>query len=88
MELTCFSSLFLVNFHVSILDESHRLLIKRSCKTDDQNLDGLRARFAVFCLQHVFQMSKKTLWPSVCLRFLYIRASGVGYTNTYSVEAE
>jgi len=39
-----------VNFHVSILDESHHLLIKCSCKTDDENLDSLRARFAVcFC---------------------------------------
>jgi len=28
IELTSFSSLFLVNFHVSILDESHHLLIK------------------------------------------------------------
>jgi len=44
IELT---SLFLVNFHVSILYESHHLLLKRSCKTDGENLDGLRARLAV-----------------------------------------
>jgi len=30
--------LFLVSDHVSILDESHHLLIKRSCKTDGENL--------------------------------------------------
>jgi len=41
--------LFLANFHVSILDERHHFHIKRSCKTDDENLDGLRARFAAFC---------------------------------------
>jgi len=42
--LTSFSSLFLVNFHVSILDESQHLLIKRSCKTDGENLDGLKSK--------------------------------------------
>jgi len=40
IEFTRFSSLFLVNFHVFILNESHHLLIKRSCKTDGENLDG------------------------------------------------
>jgi len=74
--MTSFSSLFLVNFHFSILDESHYLLIKRSCKTDDENLDSLRARFAGCCLQPIFQLSKKSLWPSLWLRFLYLRASG------------
>jgi len=42
--LTSFSSLFLVNFHVSILDESHHLLIKRSCKIDGENLDGFKSK--------------------------------------------
>jgi len=42
--LTNFSSLFLVHFNVSILDESHHLLIKRLCKTDSENLDGLKSK--------------------------------------------
>jgi len=75
--LTSFSSLFLVHFHVSILDESHHLLIKRSYKTDGENLDGLRASFVVWFLQPIFQLSKKSLWPSLWMLFLYLRASDV-----------
>jgi len=48
---------------------------KTSCKTDGGNLDGLRARFAVWYLQPILQLSKKSLWPSLWLRFLYLCAS-------------
>jgi len=70
------------------LDESHHLLIKRSCKTDDENLDGLRARFTVCFLQPTVCFS----WErSHCDRHydcvFYIYALLV-YTNTHSVEAK
>jgi len=37
----------------------------------------LRARFAVCFLQPIFQLSKKSLWPSLWLRFLYLHTSDV-----------
>ena len=65
IELTSFLSLFLVKFQASVLDESHHLIVKLSCKTDHENLDGLRARSAVCFLQPVLQLSKKSLRPSL-----------------------
>jgi len=57
---------FLVKFQASILDESHPLRVKVSCKSPFQNLDVLSARSAVCLLQPILQLS---LWPPLWLRF-------------------
>jgi len=45
--LTSFQSLFLVNFQISTLNESHHFLVKLSCKSVYENLDAISARSAV-----------------------------------------
>ena len=47
LELTRFKSLFLVNFQVSTLNESHHILVKLSCKSAWDNLDAISARSEV-----------------------------------------
>jgi len=44
--LKYFKSLFSINFQVSILNESHHLLVKLSCKSACENLDVLCLVFA------------------------------------------
>jgi len=41
VELKNFKSSFLIKFQVSILNESHHLLVKPSCKSAGENLDVL-----------------------------------------------
>ena len=45
-ELKNFKSLFLIKFQVSILNESHYLLVKLSCKSACESLDVLCMSFA------------------------------------------
>jgi len=47
IELTSFQSLFLLNFQVSALNESHHFLVKHSCESACENLDAISARSAV-----------------------------------------
>ena len=77
IELTSFKSLFLVNFQASTLYQSRLLLIKLSRNSVCENLDGISARSAVCLLQPIFHLSKKSSWPPVRLRYLYLHASDV-----------
>jgi len=86
IELKRFSSLFVVKFQASILDESHHLLVKLSCKADYENLDGLRSRSAVCFLQPILQLCKKSLSLHYdCVFYIYALLI---YANTRSIEAE
>jgi len=69
--------LFLVKFLTSTLDQSHHLLVKISCKNACENLDAVSAKSAVFFLQPILQLSKKSSCPPLWLRFLYLHASDV-----------
>jgi len=68
------------------LIESHHFLVKLSSTSVWEDLDAilLSSRSAVRIFQPILQLSKKWSWPSLRLRFLYLHASDVGYTNTRS----
>jgi len=84
-------SLFLVTFQAFILDESHRLLVKRLfCENACENLDAISACSALvyaFCGQHC-QLSKKLLWPPLWYPHLYLAYPLFMHTDTRSIEAE
>jgi len=65
VELKNFKSLFLIKFQVSILNESHHLLVKLSCKSPCENLDVLCMPFAVVIV------------AAIMIAFLYLHASDV-----------
>jgi len=59
IELTKFKSLFLVKFQASVLAKSHHLLVKLSCKSACENIDGFSARCEACLLQPILQLSNK-----------------------------
>jgi len=85
IEFTKFKSLFLVKFQASILAKSHHLLIKLSCKSACENIDGFSARSEACPLQLILQLTKKSSCPPLWFRF-YIYTL-LMYTNTRSIEA-
>jgi len=87
IELASLKSLYLVKFQVSTLDESHYLLVKLSCKSACDNLDARSVRYAVCFLQPIFHLIKKSSWPTLFLRFLYLHAFDV-HQHIRSIEAE
>jgi len=72
--------LFLTKFQVSILNESHHLLVKLSCKSACENLD-------VLCMPFAPNIAA-VIVAAIMIAFLYLHASDVQYTNTGSIEAE
>jgi len=72
-----FKNLFLVKFLASTLDQSHHLLAKFSCKNTCENLDAISAKSAVYFLQPILQLSKKSSCPPLWLRFLYLHCCDV-----------
>ena len=63
IEFTKFKSLCLVNFQASVLAKSHHLLVKLSCKSACENIDGFSARSEACLLQPILQLSKKSSCP-------------------------
>ena len=61
-----------VNFQTSTLDQSHHLLVKRSCESACENLEAISARSAACLLQPILQLSKKSSLPPLCLRFFIV----------------
>jgi len=47
---------------------------KLSCKSACENLDAISARSAVSLLEVMLHLSKKSLWPPLWLRMLYLHA--------------
>jgi len=47
------------------VNESVRLLVKLSWKGAFENLDAARARAAIFFLQPILQLTKKSSWSSL-----------------------
>ena len=74
IELTSFKSLFLVNFQISTLNESHHFLVKLSCKSVCENNDAISARSTVCFIQPILQLSKESSWQPLWLRFLCLHA--------------
>jgi len=79
--------LFLVNFQVFTLNESHNLRVKLICEIVCDNLNAMSARSAVPSFQPILQSSMEPSRPSLWLRFLYLHASDV-HQHTFNREAE
>jgi len=72
VELKSFKSLFLMKFQVSILNESHHLLVQRSCNSACENLDVLCMPFAVNIAVVIV-----VIVTAIVIAFLYLPASDV-----------
>jgi len=69
--------LFLVNFQVFTLNESHHLRVKLACESVCDNINAMSARSAVRSFQPILQSSMESARPSLWLRFLHLHASDV-----------
>jgi len=67
-----FKSLFLIKFQVSILNESHYLLVKLPCKSACENLDVLCMPFAASIAVVIV-----VIVVAIMIAFLYLHASDV-----------
>jgi len=76
-------------FPASTLDQCHHLLINLFCKSASKHPNAVSARSAVWFLQPILQLSKKSSRPPWQLRFLYCIYTLWMYPNTArSIEAE
>jgi len=69
VELKYFKSLFLIKFQVSILNGSHHLLVKLSCKSACENLDVLYMPFVANIAV--------VIMAAIMIALLYLHASDV-----------
>jgi len=86
IELTSFQSLFLLNYQVSTLNESHHFLVKHSCESACGNLDAISARSAVRFFSQYCRWTRSHRGRHCDCAF-YIHTL-LMYTNTRLIEVE
>jgi len=86
IELTSFQSLFLLNFRLSTLNESHHFLVKHSCESACENLDAISARSAVCFFSQYCSLTRSHRGRHCdCAFYIYTLLM---CTNTRLIEAE